>query len=1094
MGYSTLASCIRGMAAVILVAMASAPVGVFAAPVEPAPRAEPAARAEPRGRISFNRDIRPILSDNCFACHGPDSGNRQAGLRLDVAEQATSELDSGARAIVPEDVAASELVARIISTDSDSVMPPPEAKIGRLTGEQVELLTRWIAEGAPYEPHWAFVPVAKPDLPEYAGPASEPKPSHPIDMIVRSKLEKRGIRPQPEADKTTLIRRATFDITGLPPTPAEVSAFVADTSPDAYEKLLDRLLASPRYGERMAADWMDLARYSDSYGFQVDRERPMWPWRDWVISAFNKNLPWDQFATWQLAGDLLPHATDEQILATAFNRLHQQECEGGSVEEEYRVNSINDRVTTFGTAFLGLTLECCRCHDHKFDPLSQKEFYQFFAFFDDVDEAGLYSYFTQAVPTPKLRMVDEATATALAKAEEAAAEAAADLERSEAEARTKVADWIAGKAAMPATLASGTIPGEIARYSFDERSKDGTFASLLAADKAATSPQENTLVEGHAGNSLKLTGDHPVQTPVGNFRRSEPFTVSLWLKPATRYERAVVFHRSQAWTDAASRGYELLVLDGHLQWSLIHFWPGDAISVRAVEPLPVGEWVHVTVSNDGSSRAAGLKLFVNGHPVATDVVRDSLTREITGGGGNHIRIGERMRDHGFKDGLVDDFRVFDRRLSNLEIRDLFQPDTIKDVVAAKQDGELIGGYFATAFAEAPSALRALLEDNRRARDDLAEKPQEVMVMRELPQPKPAYVLNRGDYDKRGEPVEPGTPDSLPPFPAEQPKNRLGLARWLTDPDHPLLARVTVNRIWQSLFGLGLVKSPDDLGSQSTRPEYPELLDWLAWEFSHGFDSVGFHASGLHDAGPAGAAWDMKRLLKTIMLSQTYRQRSLADAQIMADDPLNLWLARGPRHRLPAEMIRDGILASCGLLVEKTGGPPVNTYDLPESFKPAAAGKGEALYRRSLYTFWRRTGPAPVLESFDVPKRVVCVAKRDATNSPLHAFVLMNGPQFVEAARVLAEKLLVEYAGQTDDVLARGFELLVSRRPDDEELAIMRRMHAEQLAWYRAHPDDAGKLVVIGDTKPDATLPATDTAALAGVINALLNYDGCVVKR
>ena len=370
-------------------------------------------------RISFNDHIRPILSENCFACHGPDSANQQAGLRLDIFESATAELYSGMRAIVPDDVAASELVARVMSDDPDVVMPPPEAKIGRLSPEQVDLLKRWIAQGAGYEPHWAFIPPAKPaDADAAAG----------IDTVVAAKLAARGPVPQPEADRATLIRRASFDITCLPPEPSEVVAFVADTSPDAYEKLLDRLLASPRYGERMAADWMDIARYSDSYGFQVDRPRPtMWPWRDWVIKAFNDNLPWDQFTLWQVAGDLLPNATDEQLLATAFNRLHQQEAEGGSVEEEYRVNSINDRVTTFGTAFLGLTLECCRCHDHKFDPLSQKEFYSLFAFFDDVDEAGLYSYFTQATPTPKLRLVDASTATALAKADEACGEAAAEL-------------------------------------------------------------------------------------------------------------------------------------------------------------------------------------------------------------------------------------------------------------------------------------------------------------------------------------------------------------------------------------------------------------------------------------------------------------------------------------------------------------------------------------------------------------------------------------------------------------------------------------------------------------------------------------------
>ena len=1034
-----------------------------------------------QARLSFNRDIRPILSENCFACHGPDSANRQAGLRLDTFEPATAELDSGSRAIVPEDLDASELLARVVSDDPDSVMPPPEAKIGRLSPEQVETLKRWIAEGAKYEPHWALVSPVKPTMPAVADANAA---RHPIDASVAEKLANRGLAHQPEADRATLIRRASFDITGLPPTPAEIEAFLADTAPDAYEKLLDRLLASPRYGERMAADWMDLARYSDSYGFQVDRPRPdMWPWRDWVIKAFNDNLPWDKFTLWQVAGDLLPGASDEQVLATAFNRLHQQECEGGSVEEEYRVNYVNDRVTTFGTAFLGLTFECCRCHDHKFDPLTQKDFYSLFAFFDDIDEAGLYSFFTPSVPTPKTRLLDAATVAALAKADETCGEKAAELADREAAVRKSVAEWIAGTSAMPERLAgepAGTIPGEIVRYAFDERTDKGVFADAIGSKDAATSPAENVLVEGRLGQAIKLTGDHPVQTPVGNFRRSHPFTVSLWMHAPTAYERAVVFHRSQAWTDAASRGYELLVADGHLRWSLIHFWPGDAASVRAAEPLPVGEWVHVAVSSDGSGRASGLKIFVNGHPVATEVVRDSLTREITGGGGDHIRIGERMRDHGFKDGLVDDFRVFDRALSPLEIRDTFSPGAIRAAIDAKASAELLGDYLAV-FDETAARGRQALEEARRGRDDLAERPPEIMVMRDAPQPKMAYVLERGDYDKRGAAVEPDTPASLPPFPADQPKNRLGLARWLVDPDHPLLARVTVNRLWQSLFGLGLVQSPEDLGSQSTRPEYPEVLDLLSWRFSH-------------PVAEGGLGWDMKQLVKTIMLSQTYRQRSIADPKTMADDPLNVWLARGPRHRLPAEMIRDGALAACGLLVENVGGPPVKTYDMPESFKPEKADTGSALYRRSLYTFWRRTGPGPMLESFDVPKRVVCVAKRDTTNTPLHAFVLMNGPQFVEAARVLAERLLVEHDGQADRALDRAFHLLTSRQPDDEEKQIVRRMHAAQREWYAGHPDDAAKLVAIGDRKRDESLPVVDVAPLASVINALMNYDESVVKR
>jgi hypothetical protein len=1048
--------------------------------------ADPAATAG----ISFNEHIRPILSENCFACHGPDSANREAGLRLDAFESATAELDSGMRAILPEDAAASELIARVTSDDPDVVMPPPEAKIGRLSPEQVDLLKRWIAQGAGYEPHWAFIPPAKPDAPDAAAG---------IDAIVAEKLAARGLAHQPEADRATLIRRASFDLTGLPPTPEEVAAFIADTSPDAYEQLLDRLLESPRYGERMAADWLDLARYSDSFGFQVDRPRPtMWPWRDWVIEAFNDNLPWDEFTRWQIAGDLLPNATDEQVLATAFNRLHQQEAEGGSVEEEYRVNYVNDRTTTFGTAFLGLTLECCRCHDHKFDPLSQREYYSLFAFFDDVDEAGLYSFFTPATPTPKMRLLDDKRAAELAKAEEACGEAAAELKAAEDAARRSLTDWLAGKTGKPAGLAGetgpaggrgGTIPGELVRYAFDERRPDGKFASLLADDRPATSPADNALAPGHTGQAIKLTGDHPVTTPVGNFRRSQPFTVSLWLRAPTRYDRAVVFHRSRAWTDAASRGYELLVDEGHLRWSLIHFWPGDAVSVRMREPLPTEHWVHVAVTSDGSGRAAGLEIFLNGHPAATDVVHDQLSREITGGGGDTITIGERFRDHGFKDGLVDDFRLFDRVLSPLELRDLAEPGTLAAAVASLEPGqpadpaaiEAVAGYVAAALDEAAAAKRKALEDRRRGRDDLAEKPAEIMVMREAAEPKVAYVLERGEYGKRGEPVEPITPAVLPPFPAELPRNRLGLATWLTDPDHPLLARVTVNRLWQGLFGIGLVQSPEDLGSQAPRPEYPEVLDLLAWSFSH-------------PVAEGGLEWDMKRLVKSIMLSRTYRQRSIADEKTMADDPLNSWLARGPRHRLPAEMIRDGALAACGLLVEKVGGPPVKTYDLPDSFKPEQAGSGQDLYRRSLYTYWRRTGPAPMLEVFDVPSRVVCVARRDTTNTPLHAFVLMNGQQFVEAARVLAEKLLTEHEGRIEPALADAFERLTSRPPDDTEREILREMQAGQLDWYRARPEQAAAFVAIGQAKRNDALPAADVAATAAVINALLNYDECVVKR
>ncbi len=1098
--------CGHGLLAVATV------VALSGGPTAWAAEASPALAA---ARLSFNRDIRPILSENCFACHGPDHARREAGLRLDRFDDATRELDSGARAIAPDAIEASELLVRVTSTDPDTMMPPPEAKLGQLTPGQIETLRRWIAEGAPYEPHWAFVAPRRPsDAPD--------QESDEIDALVERTLADRGLTLQPEADRATLIRRASFDITGLPPTPDEMEAFVADPSADAYERLLDRLLASPRYGERMTADWLDIARYSDSYGFQVDRPRPtMWPWRDWVISAFNRNLPWDEFVTWQLAGDLLPGATDEQRLATAFNRLHQHEAEGGSVEEEYRVAYVNDRVTTFGTAFLGLSLECCRCHDHKFDPLSQRDFYSLFAFFDDIDEAGLYSYFTQSVPTPTMRLPDERQAAALAAAEKACDAAAAVLSDREREIADTVATWLSGRGPEPGglsnALAARSPPGEVAHYAFDERRDDGRFDNLVSTapaaahddaphdaadtvdeidvgadpdakskratrpDGSASSPPENILVDGRFGRAMRLTGDHPIDTPVGNFRRSQPFSVAMWVHAAEPYDRAVVFHRSRAWTDAGSRGYELLVDEGKLRWSLIHFWPGDAASIRTSEPLPVNTWTHVAVTSDGSGRAGGLAVFVNGRPAAVEVVRDTLSREITGGGGDTITIGQRMRDHGFKDGLVDEVRVFDRALAPIEVEQLIDPDAIQRAVNERHGAESLAAWLSHGADTLAAAARAALQHARRDRDDLAEKPAEIMVMRDLPTPKTAYVLGRGDYDKRGVEVAPDTPAILPPFPEDQPRTRLGLARWLVAPDHPLLARVTVNRLWQALFGVGLVPTSEELGSQSTQPEHPAVLDALAWRLSHPVAEGGF-------------GWDMKRLIKTIMMSRTYRQQSMADAKTMADDPLNTWLARGPRHRLPAEMIRDGLLAASGLLVERVGGPPVKTYDMPDSFKPEKADTGDALYRRSLYTFWRRTGPAPVLEAFDVPKRVVCVARRDTTNTPLHALVLLNATQFVEAARVLAERLLVESAGDPAAVLDAAFVRLTGRHPDSEERQILARMHGDQRAWYRGRPDDAKALVSVGATPRDGALDAVEVAAAASVINALMNHDGSVVKR
>lgn len=1014
-------------------------------------------------RLRFNRDIRPILSDKCFACHGNDKNKRSVDMRLDVRDSAVT-----AKAIVPGKPDESAALDRMASDDPDVQMPPPHAKLGRLTPEEIEKLRRWISEGAEYEPHWSFISLR--ELPPPANGAASP-----IDAFIIEGLAKRNLKLQPEADKTTLLRRVTFDLTGLPPTPAEVEAFLADASPEAYEKVVDRLLKSEAYGERMAVDWLDISRYADSYGFQVDRDRDVWAWRDWVIKAFNSNLPFDQFITWQIAGDMLPNATDEQILATAFNRLHQQETEGGSVEEEYRVEYVCDRVQTFATAFLGLTFECARCHDHKYDPITQKEFYGLFAMFQNIDEAGLYAYFTPSPPTPTLWLADQSAKDQL----KSLADKIGEIEQQgillQETRRDDFTKWLNLR---PQEL---MLPGELARFSFDAV-ESGNLANAIAADKPATLGG-NKLVEGKLGQAVEFTGDDAVALQVGNFHRHEPFAVSLWMKTSDVKDRAVVFHRSPAWTDAASRGYELLLIDGKLRWSLIHFWPGNAISIEATEKLPLNEWVHVVVSSDGSSRAGGLRLTINGRPAQTTVLKDKLTKEITGGGnnGDNIKLGERFRDRGFKQGQIDDFRVFGRALSSFEELAAFDPYAATQLLQKSADqlndserSQLFDFYLAAVDDEWKAHLAALVAA-RAERTQFAENVREVMVMRELPEPKPAYILFRGEYNQRRDEVPAGVPMAMTPFDAGSPKNRLEMAQWLTDRRHPLTARVTVNRFWQSLFGVGLVKTAEDFGSQGSPPVYPEVLDWL---------SLHFIESG----------WNTKDLLRSIVMSQTYRQRSIADAKTMEDDPENLWLARGPRFRLSAEMIRDNVLASAGLLKPQVGGGPVNPYEMSESFKPATPSGGDGVYRRSLYTHWRRTGPPPAMIAFDAPRRAVCTAKRERTDSPLQPLILLNGVQYVEAARVLGEKLHQESRGDLPKMIEAGFLRCLSRKPHAREIEILTQLHREQLDYFTQHAAEADALLKVGAAARLTDLPAPQAAAALVLAQALLNHDEAVVKR
>ncbi len=1026
--------------------------------------------------VDFNRDVRPILSDRCFVCHGPDAQHREADLRLDTRQGLFAQLDDDLDVVRPGELEHSAIFQRITASDPDERMPPEDSKL-TLTPQEIDTIRRWIEEGAVWEQHWAFAPrrgMAPPDVQDPAWCRNW------IDRFVLARLESAELRPGAEASRERLLRRVTFDLTGLPPTLAEIDAFLADPQDQAYEQVVDRLLASPHFGQRMAADWLDVSRYADTYGYQSDVYRAMWPWRDWVIRALNDNLPYDQFITWQLAGDLLPGATQDQVLATAFNRHHRQTNEGGSVEEEFRVEYVADRVDTFGTAMLGLTLGCARCHDHKFDPVTQVEYYQLAAFFNNIDESGLYSHFTDAVPTPTLLLMDAAQRVRRESLERDIADVERQLAAIAAQADAAAAAWLAAGPQV------AELPGLVGQFPFESLEGD-RVENLARPDQPGKVLESPVLVPGRVGQAIQLSGENTISVPAGgDFTRNDAFSVALWINTPDEKERAVVLHRSRAWTDAGSRGYELLIEQGRLSASLIHFWPGNAISVRTWDKLPVGRWVHVAVTYEGSSRAQGLNIFVDGARAECEVVRDNLHKEITGGGAETLDLGQRFRDRGFKGGLVDELHVLRRCLTPIEVTQLYDGQALTRLLERRWDEldagqrELLKQYFVEHHDADYAAARQRLRTLRDERSALIEPIPEIMVMRELPERRATYVLRRGAYDQPAAAVEPNVPDSLPPWPADQPKNRLGLARWLTDPQHPLLARVAVNRLWQSLFGQGLVTTAEDLGSQGDLPEHGALLDALANQFVE-------------------SGWNVKALVRLIVTSATYRQDSKCTPALRAQDPANRLLARGPSYRLPAEMIRDQALAASGLLVDQLGGPPVKPYQPPGLWEEKARltyerDQGAGSHRRSLYTYWKRTSPPPAMMILDTPTREVCVARRQTTATPLQALVFWNDPQYVEAARALAQRVLQQHPADPDRQLVTMFRLVTSRQPADRELAVLRQLRVEQQAHYRTYQEDATRLLEIGDHPRDGSLDPSDLAALSAVAQVLLSYDETVMKR
>jgi hypothetical protein len=996
--------------------------------------------------LEFNRDIRPILSENCFHCHGADAAQRQAELRLDVREAA---LELGA--IAPGQVDESSVVERITSGDADLKMPPPDSE-RELTVEQIETLKRWIAEGAEYQPHWAFLPVRQPELPSVD---RHDWPRNGVDRFVLAKLEQEGAAPSKRAPLPALLRRISFDLTGLPPTPAQLTTWQAAAGP--VDAALDELLASPHYGERMAVDWLDVARYADTHGFNNDTLRTMWRWRDWVVDAFNANLPYDRFITTQLAGDLLADATLDDRIATGFNRNHVINSEGGIIDEEYRVEYVADRVRTMSLAWLGLTLECARCHDHKFDPISQREYYQMFAFFNSVDETGEDGRVANAAPLMPAPTRDQ---------------------------QRRYEELLERERATEVPLK------ELATVAADSQSERQSTAPSSTAP-----PLEKLLALTAADEPLKLPGASPIQAELAALKLTEGWAFLGWVKRDAATAGPLVSTMNFS-APPSSQGYGAgmqigLTGEGAVDVRLAIRWPAYALNVRSVDMIPTGKWRHVAVVGHGN-KSEGFRIFIDGVEVQTEIRHDDLTGNVGVGGSASVGRSGEPSNNAFE-GELHRLRIIsgtlgEEQLETLLSHELFTAEEARGSFDATWEQQLMRATVQKGFAESPLAKPyADWKTARRERLAFLRTFPTLMVMRDLPQPREAFVLDRGQYDKPTDSVSPDVPEVFGlPLPEGVPADRVALAQWLTDPRHPLTARVVVNRYWQSLFGVGLVKTVEDFGVQGEWPSHPELLDWLAAEFV---------ASG----------WDVKQLVRLMVTSATYQQDSSAAANAWANDPENRLLARGPRQRLTAEMIRDQALSVSSLLVPRLGGPPVFPYQPADLYKGIVVeagypgttyqqSTGEDLYRRSVYTFWKRTVPHPTLSTFDAPDREFCTARRSVTSTPLQALVLMNDPTFLEAARRLGERMLEEGGDGDEARIAWAFKLVTAREPTGDELAKLAGLLKGQRDEFSAEPGAPKGLLHVGDSEPAATHADKELAAYASIASLLLNLDEALTRN
>lgn len=1054
----------------------------------------PGDQQEGQAIISYNYDIKPLLSDRCFACHGPDKNKREAELALhdpSLAFEALGE-NQDRFALVPGKVSKSEVYHRIISTDPELMMPPPSSHLS-LTEEEKDLIARWIKQGAEYQAHWSFIPPKKTELPRLK---DKEWPINEIDHFVLAELEEKELLPSAEASPATLLRRSSFAIRGLPPSADELERFLSMDEAEYYEVWIDYLLKSSAYGERMAAHWLDVARYADSDGYLDDKHRDFSPWRDWVIQSFNENLSYQDFITYQLAGDLLPNASQEQILATAFNRLHKKNSEAGIVFEEFRSEYVSDRTNTLGKAVLALSLECAKCHDHKYDPVSQADYFSLYAFFNSTNELGHAVYGPDQTPGPALLLMDEEMEEKTSYLKELHRKAETDLEILQKRELEHFAAWENNNKPSNKLVQDRMQKNLVAHYSFDQVQKlgDDRFSIINQHQpRQKGSLFRPKLGPGKRGDAFIIDdyGRGTLEKGVGLFEKHDPFSFDFWLYLDTLYEEAGVFLHCEN-LRLGYKGYSLHVKDNRLSFIMAHSWPQNAIQLTTQEALPTKKWTKVSFTYDGSSRAKGLRMYLDGREVVTEVDSDHLYKGILFEWNIHtygfsgLTFGQRDKVKTLKGSAIDELKIYDAALSPLEILTAFNEGLANQelsVQGATAGKEFLQEFYLQRMTKAAQELMDSFYQIRQAQTELNNSIPEIMVMGDLPKPRPTYVLNRGNYDSPAEEVRPNTPSSILPFVEELPQNRLGLTQWLFDKKHPLTARVFVNRIWQLHFGVGLVKTTEDFGNQGALPSHPRLLDYLA---------VFFVESG----------WDIKALHKKILMSATYRQSSKIQEELHDLDPENIWLARGPRFKMPAEMVRDNALAISGLLVDKLGGESVYPYQ-PEGLWDEISNKGwrypylqkpgPGLYRRSVYSIWKRTSPPPSMLIFDVGNRDVCTVRRRSTDTPLQALVLLNDPQYQEASRKLAERVMLKEEGASSQ-LKQLFKLVFGRPPQATELQKVETYYEAEKTAFSLDKAKTRAYLAIGESSIDQRLDPAALSALSLCANALLNtYEGTIIQ-